>query len=126
MGSDSPAPMMMKKTLTARGKPYVPALGPKMKVVLFFIFTLVALLGASGVYLAAISFLDWSKAPQSYTTPFTFWMFLGHTGVGLVFLLPFLFFGGYHYVTARKRENRIAVRLGMLVFVCGIFVCLSG
>src|SRR5262249_40668206 len=106
MGNDSPTPLLKKAVVTARGKPYVPALGPKMKVLLFVIFACVALLGASGVYLAAISFLDWYAAPQSYTTPFTFWMFLAHTGVGLAFLLPFFFFGGYHLATARKRENR--------------------
>src|SRR5262245_42631115 len=118
MGNEFPPPLLKKTFVTARGKPYVPALGPKMKVLLFVIFGFVALLGASGVYLAAISFLDWYRAPQAFTTPFTFWMFLAHTGIGLAFLLPFLFFGGYHLATACKRDNRIAVRLGLLVFIC--------
>jgi tetratricopeptide (TPR) repeat protein len=128
MGTDTPSPGLVRSglTLTARGKPYVPALGPKMKALLFVIFTFVALLGASGVYLAAITLLNWYKDPQTYTTPFTFWAFILHTGVGLVFLLPFIFFGCYHLSTARKRPNRVAVRLGVLVFLCGLLVCLSG
>jgi tetratricopeptide (TPR) repeat protein len=128
MGTDTPSPGLVRSglTLTARGKPYVPALGPKMKALLFVIFTFVALLGASGVYLAAITLLNWYKDPQTYTTPFTFWAFILHTGVGLVFLLPFIVFGCYHLSTARKRPNRVAVRLGVLVFLCGLLVSVSG
>lgn len=105
---------------------YVPAIGPKLKVVLAFIFLSVALLGATGVYLGAISFLNWYKSPQTYTSPFTLWMFIGHIGLGIAAMLPFLFFGGYHYITARRRPNKVAVRLGIMLFAAGLIVGLTG
>jgi hypothetical protein len=105
---------------------YVPAIGPKLKLLLAFIFASVALLGATGVYLGAITFLNWYKAPQTYTSPFTLWMFIGHVGLGVAAILPFMIFGGYHYLTARHRPNKVAVRLGILLFAAGLVVCVTG
>jgi len=51
--------------------PYVPAIGPKLKVLLALIFASVAVLGATGAYPGAITFLNWYKAPHTYTSPFT-------------------------------------------------------
>ena len=105
---------------------YVPAIGPKLKVLLALIFASVAVLGATGAYLSAITLLNWLRAPQTYTSPFTLWMFIGHVGLGVAAVLPFVVFGGYHWLTARGRRNRAAVRLGLLLFSAGILVCLSG
>ena len=105
---------------------YVPAIGPKLKVVLAAIFAFVAVLGATGAYLSAVTFLNWYKSPQTYTSPFTLWMFIGHVGIGVAAILPFLFFGAYHFITARTRPNKIAVRLGLIMFATGILVCASG
>jgi tetratricopeptide (TPR) repeat protein len=105
---------------------YVPAIGPKLKVLLALIFASVAVLGATGAYLSAITLLNWWRAPLTYTSPFTLWMFIGHVGLGVAAVLPFLLFGGYHWLTARGRRNRAAVRLGLLLFSAGILVCLSG
>ncbi|MBO0699588.1 MAG: hypothetical protein J2P46_14425, partial [Zavarzinella sp.] len=41
-------------------------------------------------------------------------------------ILPFVVFGLYHFITARNRPNRVAVRLGLLLFGSGILVCLTG
>ena len=105
---------------------YVPAIGPRLKVLLALIFASVAVLGATGAYLGAITFLNWYKSPQTYTSPFTLWMFIGHVGIGVAAILPFLVFGAYHFATARNRPNRVAVRLGLLLFTTGILVCLTG
>jgi hypothetical protein len=105
---------------------YVPAIGPKLKVLLALIFASVAVLGATGAYLSAITFLNWYKSPQAYTSPFTLWMFIGHVGIGVAAMLPFLVFGAYHFLTSRNRPNRVAVRLGLLLFSTGILVCLTG
>ena len=75
------------------------------------IFAGVALLSATGAYLVTISLLNWLRQPQSYTTAFTLWTFLAHSAVGVVFLVPFLVFGGIHFATSRNRPNRVAVRL---------------
>jgi tetratricopeptide (TPR) repeat protein len=106
--------------------PYVPAIGPKLKVLLALIFASVAVLGATGAYLGAITFLNWYKAPHTYTSPFTLWMFIGHVGIGVAAILPFVVFGLYHFITARNRPNRVAVRLGLLLFASGLLVCLTG
>src|SRR5262245_6832776 len=105
---------------------YVHAIGPRLKILLALIFAFVAILGATGAYLSAITFLNWYKAPHTYTSPFTLWMFIGHVGVGVAAILPFLIFGTYHFLTARHRPNRVAVRLGLLMFGTGILVCGTG
>jgi len=53
-------------------------------------------------------------------------MFVIHILVGLAFIGPFLVFGCTHLLTARKRKNRLAVKLGIALFVCGILVVVSG
>lgn len=111
--------------LDRRRRPYQPALGPRLKLVLWFIFTCVALLGATGIYLLAIRLMEWGRN-QTFTNQFTLWMFIGHVGVGLVLVLPFLIFGGIHLATARNRPNRLAVRLGLVLFILGILVGISG
>lgn len=110
---------------TPRGQPYEPAIGPRLKVVLAFIFACVALLGATGAYLLAIRLLEWGR-DQTYTNQFTLWMFLAHAFVGVVLIGPFLFFGFYHLVTARHRRNRVAVRLGVGLFVASILAGVTG
>ncbi|HKB02558.1 MAG TPA: multiheme c-type cytochrome [Gemmataceae bacterium] len=127
MESPIPAP---PRPLPPGGLPvpvaYVPAIGPKLKIVLALIFASVAVLGATGAYLSAISFLNWYKAPHTYTSPFTLWMFIGHVAIGVAAILPFVVFGLYHFLTARNRPNRVAVRLGLLLFGSGLLVCATG
>jgi len=93
---------------------------------LLAVFGLFAFLGATGIYLAAITLLNYAQSPRSYTTPFALWVFLAHIAVGVLGTVPFLAFGAWHWFTARNRPNRIAVRLGILLFFAGLLVCLSG
>src|SRR5262249_45007134 len=109
----------------AWGKPYIPAVSPRLKVLLAFIFLAAAALGATGAYLSSIRWLD-SLTGRTYTTPFKYWMLLAHIVIGLVALLPFLAFGFLHWLSARKRTNRLAVRLGIVLFLAGVLVCLTG
>jgi tetratricopeptide (TPR) repeat protein len=105
---------------------YLPAVGPKLRVLLFLLFAFFAALGATGAYLATITFLNWADSSRLYTTPFTFWMLLAHCAVGLLGIALFLFFGIVHLVTAWQRPNRVAVRLGLLVLALGLIVSVSG
>jgi len=105
---------------------YVPAVGPRLRILLYLVFGLFALLGATGVYLAAVSLLNYSRSPSNYTTPFGLWVFLGHTAIGVVGTVPFLAFGIIHWLSAHKRPNREAVRLGLLVFLAGIIISATG
>ncbi|MBA4191641.1 MAG: hypothetical protein C0467_26985 [Planctomycetaceae bacterium] len=95
-------------------------------MVLLGVFGTFAFLGATGVYLSAITLLNYARSPNNFTTPFSLWMFLAHTVVGVLGTLPFLFFGVAHWLSARLRPNRIAVRLGVLLFLSGLAVCASG
>ena len=118
-------PAMLKRP-AARGAGYVPTVGPRLRVILAIVFAGVALLGATGVYLAAITLMNAVNPDKIYTTPFTFLMILGHIGIGILFLVPFFLFGMAHFITARKRPNRAAVRRGLIVFFFGMLVGVTG
>ena len=109
----------------AKGRPYEPAVSPRLKILLFFTFGCVSVLGATGAYLVAIRLMEWAKN-NTYTNQFTLWMFLVHVTIGVILVAPFLVFGFSHYATARYRKNRLAVKLGLTLFVTGIIVGLSG
>ena len=97
----SPAPTVQvqgRKLLTARGPPYEPAIGPRLKVLLVIIFVSVAVLGATGVYLLTITCLEKVRG-QTYTNQFTLWMFIVHVLLGVLIVVPFLFFGFTHLAT---------------------------
>jgi hypothetical protein len=108
-----------------RGRPYEPAVGPRLRVLLFVIFAATALLGITGVYLVSIRVLEAWRG-QTYTNQFTLWMFITHILVGVVIALPFVAFGLTHYAKSRHRKNRLAVKLGLAVFGCGLAVVVSG
>ena len=120
------APAVVIKVRPAAKPPYVPALGPALRVLLWSIFAGVAVLGATGVYLLAITTLNRLDPNHLYTTPFTFWMITGHTVVGVVGMAPFVLFGLWHLATAYRRPNRLAVRLGILLLALGLVVGVSG
>src|SRR5213594_1040162 len=92
------------------GKRYVRAVGPRLRVLLFFIFGLVALLGANSAYLASITFLEWLREGVTYQNYFYQYMFLAHLVLGLLLVLPFIVFGVLHIKNAYNRPNRRAVR----------------
>jgi tetratricopeptide (TPR) repeat protein len=125
-GTPAAAPIKIKVLRDARGNVYEPAIGPRLKVLLALIFAAVGLLGATGAYLIFIRALNWLNDPKTYTTIFTIWMFTVHVAVGLLIALPFLVFGFTHLASARHRKNRLAVRLGITLFITGILTLLSG
>src|SRR5579859_6749475 len=106
--NDSPKPRRVRPV-------YVPALGPVLRAMLFVIFAGFALLGATGGYMLAVRL-------TVLQTQFSLLMVFVHVFVGLVLIVPFLAFGTAHLITARTRPNRVAVRLGIFVFVFGIVV----
>jgi tetratricopeptide (TPR) repeat protein len=123
-----PAPAVARpKLVDAHGRPYEPAVSPRLKVLLLaLIFPSVGLLGATGVYLVAVRVMEWARRPQTYTNQFTLWMFILHVFVGVLLVLPFLFFGFAHLATARHRKNRLAVKLGITLLTASILVGLTG
>ncbi len=123
--SFEPAVVVVKRTRPVP-KPYVSAIRPWLRPLLWGTFAGFAVLAATGAYLSGISLMNYLQPGSTYTTPFTFWMFLAHGAVGLIGTLPYLVFGLAHYFTSRNRKNRKAVRLGLAVFGLGILIILTG
>src|SRR5437870_1887518 len=98
---------------------YEPAVGPRLRVLLAFLFFLFALLGATGLYMLVVRMLD-------LTTYFSILVFGIHELAGVAIILPFVFFGLAHLIKSRRRANRRAVKLGIAVLVTGTVVVLSG
>src|SRR5882762_2305789 len=109
-------------------KRYVRAVGPRLRVLLYFIFGLVALLGANSVYLSSITFLEWLNRATGVTFQNYFYqyMFLTHLALGLLLVLPFIVFGIGHIKNAHNRTNRRAVRVGYLLFTTSLVVLITG
>lgn len=104
---------------------YVPAVGPRLKVLLLAVFGILALLGANSGYLAGITALEWCTG-KTYQDSFYLWMVLGHVALGLLLLIPFLAFGTIHMVTSWNRKNKRAIRVGYALFAISIIVLMSG
>ena len=108
-----------------RRKKYVRAVGPRLRVLMFVILGLVALLSANGLYLSGVTLLEWVKG-NSYQNYFYQYMFLAHLVMGLLLILPFVVFGAAHIYNAYNRPNKRAVRVGYLLFATGLVVLGSG
>ena len=104
---------------------YVPAVGPRLKKLLFVVFALFALLGVNSAYLSAITILEWSTR-RTYQNFFFQYMFLMHLALGLLIVVPVIVFGLLHIKNARHRPNRRAVRVGYALFATALTLLASG
>lgn len=104
-------------------KKYIPAVTPRLKVALVIVLVLTALLGANSVYLSSITLLEWSSG-HTYQNYFYQYMFLGHLVLGLLLVVPFLWFAIVHMRITWRRKNRAAVRMGYFLFaICLALIC---
>jgi tetratricopeptide (TPR) repeat protein len=106
-------------------KKYVRAVGPRLRLLLYVVFGLFALLGANSVYLSSITFLEWWRG-LTYQNYFYMVMFGAHLVLGLLIVLPVIIFGAVHIGNARTRPNRRAVRVGYLLFAIALVLLFSG
>src|SRR5262245_5688293 len=106
-------------------KKYVRAVGPRLRILLYCIFALVAMLGANSFYLLSIRWLE-KLSGQAYQNYFFQYMFLAHLTLGLLLLVPFIVFGICHIKNAYSRPNRRAVRVGLLLFAVSVILLISG
>lgn len=104
---------------------YVPAIGPRLRKLLWVVFGLSALMAANAAYLSSVTFLSWLRG-VSYQNYFYLWMVLAHLAVGLVLIVPFLAFAIGHLKNARNRPNRAAVRAGYALLAIAIILLTSG
>ncbi|MGO8699072.1 MAG: multiheme c-type cytochrome [Limisphaerales bacterium] len=109
-------------------KKYVRAIGPRLRLLLNFIFALVSILAANSVYLSAITFLEWLKSDPNTTYQNWFYMvmFGTHLGLGLAIVLPIVIFGLIHIKNSHDRPNQRAVMVGYLLFFTALAVLFTG
>jgi tetratricopeptide (TPR) repeat protein len=108
-----------------RGRAYTPAIGPRLRPLLWIILGGFALLGANGIYLASITALSWLRGTNQQTF-FYLLMFGLHLALGFALIVPFLAFGFTHLATSWKRPNRAAVRYGIVLLVSALIILISG
>jgi hypothetical protein len=106
-------------------RPYVPAVGPRLRQLLFVVFGLFALLTVDSAYLASVTVLE-ALTGRVYQDRFYLTMFLVHLVLGFAFVLPVVVFGLAHMRNARQRRNRRAVRVGYALFATALLLLASG
>ena len=112
-------------TPRARRRPYVPAVGPRLRPLLLLVLGLFALLAINGAYLLSITLAEELRG-QILQNHFYLLMFLGHVVLGLLLIGPFLVFGLAHIRNTRRRRNRRALLAGYALFLAGLVLLGSG
>ena len=104
---------------------YVPAVGPRLRKLLYVVFGLFALLVVDSAYLGTITWFEWrfGKTLQDY---FYQIVFLLHLVLGFLIIAPVIVFGTLHLRNAWKRPNRRAVRAGIALFSTAMVLLVSG
>ncbi|MDB4724466.1 hypothetical protein OAF71_01600, partial [bacterium] len=104
---------------------YVPAVTPRLKIFLYLVFGLFALLTANSIYLGSITALE-AVTQKLFQDYFYIWMFLLHLILGLLLIVPFIIFAAFHLRATFRRRNRNAVRVGYVLLGICIALLLSG
>jgi hypothetical protein len=124
-----PASTDLQDLLSGAAKPsrrkYLRAVGPRLKKLLAIVFGLFALLAVNATYLAGVTFLEWLTG-TTYQNWFYLVMFLVHLSLGLLIILPVVFFGIFHIRNAYNRPNRRAVWVGYALYTVALTMLASG
>jgi tetratricopeptide (TPR) repeat protein len=101
------------------------AVGPRLRRLLAVVLAGAALLAANSIYLASITFVEWTsgRGLQNY---FYQYMFLAHLVLGLAIVVPFLVFVVLHVAAAWRRRNRQALRTGYALGGASLALLLTG
>src|SRR5271166_2713480 len=114
--------LMSTPVLPARdraGRVYKPAIGSRLRPLLWIILIGFAALGANGFYLSSVTALTWYLG-TTQQTPFYMLMALLHVVLGVLLIVPFLIFGFAHLATAWKRPNKTAIRFGLALLTASL------
>ncbi|MEL7449638.1 MAG: multiheme c-type cytochrome [Pseudomonadota bacterium] len=104
---------------------YVPAVGPKLRKLLYVVFGLFALLAVNAFYLSSVTMLEWYTG-RVYQDYFYQYMFLGHLVLGLIIILPVVIYGIIHMSNTRNRVNKRAIKVGYALFTTALLLLASG
>jgi tetratricopeptide (TPR) repeat protein len=117
--------MSTPETAAPRKRKYLPAVGPRLKKLLFVVFGLFALLTVNSTYLVSITALE-AATGRTYQNWFYMVMFLLHLVLGLLIVVPVVAFGIAHIRNAWNRPNRRAVYVGYALFAAALILLASG
>ena len=115
--ADSPA--------TAPRQRYVPAIGPRLRLLLLAVFALFALLVVNSVYLVSVTLIEWISE-NTYQDYFYQLNFLLHLVLGLLIIPTVIIFGIAHIRNAWRRPNRRAVHAGLALYTTALLLLVSG
>jgi Flp pilus assembly protein TadD len=104
---------------------YIPAVGPKLRKLLYLVLGLCAVLTFNSVYLGTITFSEWLSG-DTYQDYFYQYMFLLHLTLGLLLIIPFVVYGIIHIKNAHDRPNRRAVNVGYALFAVALVLLATG
>jgi len=108
-----------------RGRPYTPAIGPKLRILLWVLLGGFALLGANGAYLASVTAVTWATGVTQQT--YFYMLMVGlHLLLGFLIVVPVIVFGMVHWFTSRNRPNKAAIFYGFALLAGSIVVLISG
>ena len=108
----------------SRRKP-MPPVTKRLRRVLLVVLTLFGALTANGLYLAGVTWTEYLTG-EVFQTHFYQWMFLIHLALGLVLIVPTVWFGVVHGLRSRHRRNRRAVKIGYGLLAVAIVILISG
>ncbi len=121
----TPAPGAAPRSAGPRRRRYQPVIGPRLKPLLWVVFSLFALLAVNSFYLSGVRAVE-AATGETYQNWFYISMFLLHLALGAAFVVPVIWFGLAHLRNARNRPNRRAVKAGYALFVTALVLLLSG
>jgi hypothetical protein len=108
-----------------RGRQYTPAVGPRLRILLWTLLGGFALLGANGAYLASVTAVTWATGVTQQT--YFYMLMVGlHLGLGFLVVVPVVVFGFAHWSTSRHRPNKAAIRYGLALLAGSLVVLISG
>ena len=107
------------------GRVYTPAIGSRLRPLLWIVLIGFALLAANGFYLSSVTALTWYLGTTQQTF-FYMLMVALHLALGLGLVVPFLIFGFAHLVSSWKRPNKQAIRYGLALLTAGLVTVVSG
>ena len=107
------------------GRVYKPAIGSRLRPLLWIILIGFALLAANGFYLSSVTALTWYLGTTQQTFFYMIMVAL-HLFLGLFLVIPFLIFGFAHLATSWKRPNKAAIRYGLILLTAGLVTVASG
>jgi hypothetical protein len=115
----------MTTPVPAPSRRYVPAVGPRLRLLLHAILAVFALLAINSIYLASVTIAEHASG-QTIQNWFYQYMFLAHLALGLLIVVPVVVFGVLHIRNAYGRRNRLAVRAGLALFTTCLVLFASG